>query len=80
MKPVHFKEANALLCAPKGMEDCLELPIYSDGVACVSCWELTNDDLMKICEENMIWIKVYASPDNQPPIMPSAVKLIRHES
>ena len=69
MKPKKFKEQNKVLIKPDSMtnQECGSLPIYTNGEQCISCWELSDDDIMDIVKYKKIWVGVY-SGENQPPI------------
>lgn len=70
MKPVPFDEANVFLERPPSMteEECGTLPVFRDKRGfCVSCWELSGDELMKILETKRIWLWVF-SEGSQPPV------------
>ena len=69
MKPIEFKEQNAVLGKPKEMtaEECSSLPVFKDGKECVSCWEFTDEEIQKLIETKKIWIGV-CSGESQPPI------------
>ena len=43
MNPINFKEATKVLRKPKNMtdEECGPLPVYTDGINCVSCWKMS---------------------------------------
>lgn len=69
MKPIEFKEQNRTLGKPEGMtdEECSSLPVYANGSECISCWQLSDEELKKILETKCIWVGVL-SGNTQPPI------------
>jgi hypothetical protein len=60
--PVEFKGANGNLSKPNGMDDlqCCSLPVFKNGVNCVSCWELTEEDLLEIAKTKRIYVSVWS--------------------
>ena len=76
--PVDFKGANKNLTKPKGADDlqCSSLPVFSNGINCVSCWELTDEDLITIAQDRRIYVSVW-SGQTQPPIAVGNEHVIR---
>lgn len=74
MKPVEFPEANARLTPPSCLTEaeCGKLPVYRDGQYCISCWELSSDDLMEILQTKRVWLWVMG--ETQPPVLLTASK------
>lgn len=70
MKPVKFPESNAVLRKPESMtdEECSALDIFrtNDG-RCISCWELTGEELMEVLKTKRVWVEVHSGA-TQPPI------------
>jgi len=73
MKPVAFKESDAVLLRPKDMTDdeCAPLPIFRargmmEGVL-ISCWKPSLKDIVRIILHRKIWVWV-RSGTTQPPI------------
>ena len=68
--PVDFEESNAVLTKPEDMteEECGDLPIcrVQDG-RIISCWELTDDELMEILQTKRVWLSVWSGA-TQPPV------------
>jgi hypothetical protein len=60
MKPIEFIEQNKTLGKPESMtdEECGSLPVFSDGNQCISCWQLTDEEIEKIKETKCIWLGV----------------------
>jgi len=69
MTPVKFKEQNQQLGPPPGMseEECQPLPVFTDGKQCISCWELSKEDIEKVNKTGRIWLSVMSGL-TQPPV------------
>jgi hypothetical protein len=69
MMPVEFPESNKVLGKPMNMsdEECMSLPVYSDGKVCVSCWQLNKEDLDLIQQTGRIYLTILSGP-SQPPV------------
>ena len=69
MKPINFKESNKNLLKPESMKDgeCGSLPVYNDGVYCISCWKLSFRERIKLLFSGKIWLWVWFG-DTQPPV------------
>jgi hypothetical protein len=67
--PKEFAEQNKVLTKPQGMtdEECRSLPVYSDGVQCVSCWEMTWSERLAALITGRVWLQIYAGR-TQPPV------------
>ncbi|WP_234734784.1 hypothetical protein [Tellurirhabdus bombi] len=72
MLPVDFPEANYTLGAPQGMDNCLPLPVFRDGTNCVSCWQLTDEEVELLLVTRRIYIGV-VSGKTQPPIFATTI-------
>jgi len=73
MKPVLFEGHDVVLGAPKGWDaekegECVGLPIMREGGACISCWELTDEERKAIANGGHLWLSVF-SGETQPPVM-----------
>lgn len=66
-KPVEFEFMNKMLVAPRGQPDVMPLPIFTDGVQSVSCWELPPEHLEEVKKTGKIWIGI-VSGVTQPPL------------
>lgn len=68
--PVQFKGANSKLLAPKSMDElqCSDLPVFKNGVHCVSCWEFTEKEIEEIIKTKRVYVSLW-SGDTQPPIL-----------
>jgi len=69
MRPIKFKEQNQQLGPPPGVseKECSPLPVFTDGRQCISCWELSKDDIEKINKTGRIWLSVQSGL-TQPPV------------
>jgi len=67
MYPVKFNEFNKVLTPPEGMDNCIPLHVFNDGVASVSCWQPTPEELEEINRTGCVWVIVY-SGQSAPPI------------
>lgn len=70
LKPINFKNANRKLYAPSGVEGCnskISLPVWTDGVQCVSCWKCSFLDRLRILFTGRVWASV-KSGQTQPPM------------
>lgn len=68
MIPSGFPGANRLLVAGEGTEDALELPMFTDGVLCVSCWIPTAEELAELVAGKPLYLYVN-SGTTQPPVL-----------
>jgi hypothetical protein len=71
--PTTFPEANRTLTKPEGWTDeqCGELPTFSDGESCISCWSLSWRERLVLLFTGRIWLWVW-SGRTQPPVALSA--------
>ncbi len=69
MKPIKFKEWNKTLLRPYSITDkeCESLPVYTDGIMCLSCWKLSFVEKLKVLFFGKIWLSV-RSGKRQPPV------------
>lgn len=70
MKAIDFKEATKVLQKPSTMTDeqCKALPVWSDGVECISCWKVSSfQERAKIALTGKVWLGVL-SGKTQPPV------------
>lgn len=68
-KPVDWYGKNKILKAPKGTteEQVQDLHIFSNGVVCVSRWQLSEEALKEINETGCIFVSLI-SGNTQPPL------------
>ena len=69
MKPIEFPEQNCIYA--KDQPEYLPLPAHrtKDGIV-ISCWELTNEECIKVLNERKIWISVLTYNAPIQPILP----------
>lgn len=77
MFPVKFPEANRNLLKPDGMtdEECGSLWVYTDGVTCISCWELNWRARLSALFHGRVWLSVL-SGGTQPPVWLTTAKTV----
>ncbi len=68
MIPVEFPEQTYVLGRPKGVsaEECNPLPVYSDGVRCVSCWELSEEEKAEVLRTGKIYLSIWSGSTHHP--------------
>ncbi len=68
MTPVTFTESNKTLKAPPGKEnEIIELPIWTDGKQCVSCYKLSWAERWSALFFGRAWLSVLSGV-TQPPV------------
>ncbi len=67
---INFVGVNKVLGKPVDLTDaeCGSLPVYSDGKVCVSCWELTDQEIEDVVKTRRMYCLVM-SGYTQPPIL-----------
>ena len=72
MKAVGFPQANKTLTALPGQEaEVYDLPVWSDGNRCISCWQPTDEERAAIASGAPIWLWVIGS--THPPVAVEAL-------
>lgn len=68
--PLAFPQSNRCLKAPEGMskQECLNLPVCTDGKLCVSKWKLTPEELERVKETGVVWLMIWSGAPTQPPV------------
>ena len=81
MKPMKFKEQTTVLSKPASMtdEECMPLPVFSDGEQCISCWKLSFIERFKVLFFGRVWLGLY-SGKTQPPVWLSVNKTVFDEA
>lgn len=75
--PVEFYGSNRTLHAAPGTEDRVsDLHIFTDGESCVSCWELTDEEVAEIVRTRRAWLQVMSGV-SQPPVLVSGLPLLQ---
>lgn len=64
---VGFEGANRVFRAPKDMENCVDLEVFQDAEALVSCWRLTKEELEEVNKTGVVWLRVVGG--GTPPVL-----------
>lgn len=76
-RPVQFDGQNGVLGAPPNAQlEVQPLPVYRNGKACISCWELSEDEVREIIMTRQIYLSVHAGI-SQPPVFIGSRKQVR---
>jgi hypothetical protein len=69
MQSINFAESNLVLTHPTDMteEECKSLPVWSNGVYCVSVWNASLLDRVKFIFTNRLYL-IIKSGNTQPPV------------
>jgi len=67
MKPINFSEKNKIFKAPKGMLNCMHIPVYNDSIDTISCWRGSFWDRLRFLFSGKMWMCVHAG-ETQPPV------------
>jgi hypothetical protein len=54
-EPVGFEGADFLYTGGEGIRD---LPVYRDETQVISCWRLTEAEMLTIAETGVVWLRV----------------------
>ena len=65
MIPQRFKEANIVMLAPPGMENCSDIHAYKGEGHVITAWRPTPEELIKINLGEPVWL--YIVGDTMPP-------------
>lgn len=77
MKGIPFPEANSRAgLAIMTTANTEPLPVYTDGYACVSVWELSDEDIKEIIKTRKLQLLVCTKPLHHPIVAISAVNII----
>lgn len=77
-QPVEFDGVNSRLGPPKGMDE-LEvqtLPVFSNGQVCISCWELSDEELAYVIATRRVYLSVMFG-STQPPCFVGSEQTVR---
>jgi hypothetical protein len=69
-KPIPFDEQNKILRPPSAKPDgmtIIDLPVWSDGTQCVSCWKLSLKERVMALLFGKVWVALL-SGHTQPPV------------
>lgn len=69
MEPIQFPQVTVDLQKPAGWTDdqCLPLPVYSDGEKCMSLWAMTWHERISALFFGRVWLYIW-SGRTQPPV------------
>ncbi|WP_456098074.1 hypothetical protein [Porphyromonas sp.] len=81
MKPIDFKQSTKVLQRSSDMTDdeCAALPVWSDGMQCVSCWKPSLSERISLVFGGQVWLGV-ASGSTQPPVFLSGRNVFKRAS
>jgi len=81
MKPIDFKQSTKVLQRSADMTDdeCSSLPVWSDGMQCVSCWMPSLSERISLVFGGKVWLGV-ASGSTQPPVFLSGKNVFKGAS
>ena len=65
--PIQFKGANTVMRAPEGAENVQDMHVFRTRHSCVSCWQLTPEELSEINLTGKIFLSVLMG-GAQPPV------------
>jgi hypothetical protein len=74
--PVAFEGANVILQPPSGSENIAPLPIFRNGTCCVSCWELSDEEIAEIVKSRRVYLSVFFGK-TQPPVFVGCESQVR---
>ncbi|MEO8082551.1 MAG: hypothetical protein ABI780_01880 [Ardenticatenales bacterium] len=67
LTPAPFPEANVVLKAPPGMDDCGDLHVFRDGTTCTSAWTAPLRTRLAFLIGGRLWLHVWSGA-TQPPV------------
>jgi hypothetical protein len=73
-KPIDFNGTNVKLLG--GREDVADMHVFGNGQCCVSCWELTQEELDAICKSGRVYLSVF-SGESSPPVFVGSRSTVR---
>lgn len=74
--PVNFDGVNVVLRAGKGDENVQDMGAFRNHAACVSCWELDEEELDEIRRTGRVFLSVLMG-GSQPPVAVGSESRIR---
>jgi hypothetical protein len=74
--PIQFKGANTVMRAPEGAENVQDMHVFRTRHSCVSCWELTQEEVSEINRTGKIFLSVLMD-GAQPPVYVGSEKETR---
>ena len=75
---IDWHGVNKVLGPPQGMDESQvsRLPIFTNGVTCVSCWEPSEEELAEIVRTKKIFVSVFFG-QSMPPIFVGSESEVR---
>lgn len=64
--PVQFNGSNFVFKAPEGREDVCDMHCFTNGVAVVSCVQLTEEERQEVIRTGQVWLSVLCGPNYYP--------------
>jgi hypothetical protein len=64
---VKFDGTNVVMKAPEGAENVVDVHAFTNNVCCVTCWELTPDEIEEIVKTKRCYVSVFFG-GGMPPI------------
>lgn len=64
--PVNFQGANVVLNPPKGDDSVQPLHTFTNGVFCVSCWELSPEELAEVNRTGRVFLSIMSGRTQHP--------------
>jgi hypothetical protein len=76
--PIDWHGTNRRLGPPKDMDEtsCSYLPVFTNGVNCVLCWELTDAEIAEIIRTRQVFLSVWSGV-SQPPVLIGSETVVR---
>ncbi len=76
MNPARFEQANVVMKAPPGMDECCDIhahkgPDRAGNQICITAWRPTPEGLVKLNLGEPVWLWVFAS-GSMPPVAVTA--------
>jgi len=66
-RPVAFAGANKVLGPPTGEDERVSsMAVFTNGNVCVSCWELSEDELREVVRTRRVWLSVWSGATQHP--------------
>lgn len=74
--PSNFKGSNIKMVAPAGAENVVDIHAFTNGVTCVTCWELSAEEIADITLSGKVYLSVFMN-GGMPPVAVGSEKEIR---
>lgn len=69
MYPIEFPEKNHILGPPPGQEEeCSSLHTWTDMFSSLSCWQLTDEEILELYDTHKLFVRIWYGPVS-PPVM-----------